>query len=461
MMKRISCLLLCTLVMLSAHSQTASFEQAADAVRNMRVGWNLGNTLDCNSGDTQNMWIEHWANTPSGYETAWGQAVTEYKLFDLFKDAGFNAIRVPVTWYPHMVKEWKFNSYSNSIWDRSLCDMTTYIDPAWMARVHEVVDYVIDHGMYCIINVHHDTGAADTAWLTATAGGYALNHDLYAWLWTQIANEFKDYGERLLFESYNEMLDGYDSWCFASYASPSHYNASAATATYKAINDYAQCFVDAVRATGGNNTQRNLIVNTYGACSGSGSWNAHLKDPLKEMALPDDIANGHIAFEVHTYPNISSIASAKSEVNDMISALRSHLISKGAPVIIGEWGSSDGNDYANRRSNMLEYARYLVERAKAEDIATFYWMGLSDGEDRAVPRWTQPDLVEAIIKGYYGEGGYDASIEDIPSDNAEGDKPCYCPDMPSSDLQGRSFCPWGQGIAIQNGHKFLNPDWVK
>lgn len=456
MKKRIlCCLLLCGTTILPILSQDMTFEHATDAVKNMRVGWNLGNTLDSNSGDTQNMWIEHWANTPTGYETAWGQRVTEYKLFDLFKDAGFNAIRVPVTWYPHMVKEWKFSSYSNSIWNRSLCDMTTYIDPAWMARVHEIVDYVIDHGMYCIINVHHDTGSADTAWLTATAENYERNHELYEWLWTQIANEFKDYGERLLFESYNEMLDGWGSWCFASFASPSRYDATAATATYRAINDYAQSFVDAVRATGGNNTQRNLIVNTYGACSGSGTWNDHLKDPLKEMALPHDISEGHLAFEIHTYPNVSSVSSVKSEVNDMINALRTHLVSKGAPVIIGEWGSSnvdsEANDYIKQRSNLLEFARYLVERAKAEGMATFYWMGLSDGDDRTIPRWTQPDLVDAIIKGYYGEGGYDAAIYNILNDEDYSDSV----KSPSFDLQGRPSNQEQHGIIIKDGHKYL------
>ena len=80
-----------------------SIETADEAVANMRIGWNLGNTLDSNSGDLENMWIEKWSQRrPYDYETAWGQPETKPELFKLFKDAGFNAIRVPVTWYPHM-----------------------------------------------------------------------------------------------------------------------------------------------------------------------------------------------------------------------------------------------------------------------------------------------------------------------------------------------------------------------
>lgn len=96
---------------------TVSFESAWEAVEHMRLGWNLGNTLDSNSGDTLNMWIEHWTDRmPAAYEKAWGQTVVKPELFRLFKEAGFNAIRVPVTWYPHMEAKFNFNTSSNSIW---------------------------------------------------------------------------------------------------------------------------------------------------------------------------------------------------------------------------------------------------------------------------------------------------------------------------------------------------------
>jgi aryl-phospho-beta-D-glucosidase BglC (GH1 family) len=385
-------------------AQSDDFETATEAVANMRVGWNLGNTLDSNSGDASNMWIEAWTRRrPADYETAWGQPVTKPELMKMFKEAGFNAIRVPVTWYPHM--EAKFN-LSGTAWDMASDDIGTTIQEDWMKRVHEVVDYVISQGMYCILNVHHDTGAASTAWLVASEDDYAKQKERFEEVWRQIAEEFKDYGEHLLFEGYNEMLDTYDSWCFASFAAPGNYNNTVATSAYKAINSYAQSFVDAVRATGGNNARRNLIVSTYGACCGSGTWNSHLADPLKKMKLPADSVSNHLIFEVHSYLDVKDLSSVKSEVNQMISSLKTNLVSKGAPVIFGEWGTTTENAYTNYRSNMLAFARYFVERAKTNNICTFYWMGLSDGEHRSVPEFNEADLKDAIIKGYYGDEGY-------------------------------------------------------
>ena len=399
------------------------FETAAEAVANMRVGWNLGNTLDSNSGDVNNMWIEAWTQRrPTDYETAWGQPVTKPELMKMFKAAGFNAIRVPVTWYPHMEATFNgvtWNNATNSLtaWDTAADPIGTKIQEAWMKRVHEVVDYVISQNMYCILNIHHDTGAGSTAWLVASEADYAKQKERFEEVWRQIAEEFKDYDEHLLFEGYNEMLDTYDSWCFASFSAPGNYNSSVATSAYNAINSYAQSFVDAVRSTGGNNAQRNLIVNTYGACNGSGTWNQHLQDPLKQMKLPKDNVSNHLIFEVHTYIGVTNLSNAKSEVNQIISTVKSNLVSKGAPVIFGEWGTSTDKGYENYRSNMLAYARYFVEQAKANNMGTFYWMGLSDGSHRSVPEFNEADLKDAIIKGYYGDEGYQgiSYVEASPS----------------------------------------------
>ena len=397
-------ILIALLVLSSVTAWGTDFETAATAVANMRVGWNLGNTLDSNSGDANNMWIEKWTGrTPSDYEKAWGQPVTKPELIQMFKEAGFNAIRVPVTWYPHMEAKFDLNG---TVWDMTNDDIGTTIQEAWMNRVHEVVDYVISQGMYCILNIHHDTGAANTAWLVASENDYAKQKERFEAVWKQIAEEFKDYDEHLLFEGYNEMLDPYDSWCFASFGTSSGYNASVATSAYNAINSYAQSFVDAVRSTGGNNAQRNLIVNTYGACCGSGTWNSHLQDPLKQMKLPTDNVSHHLIFEVHCYPDVKNLSTAKSDVNQIIRDIKNNLASKGAPVIFGEWGTSTDGAYDNYRSNMLAFARYFVEQAKANNMGTFYWMGLSDGEHRSVPEFNQTDLKDAIIKGYYREEGY-------------------------------------------------------
>ncbi len=398
-----------------------NFETAQQAVKNMKVGWNLGNTLESHSGDTLNMWIEHWTDrTPADYEQAWGQPVTKPELLAMMKNAGFNAIRVPVTWYPHMEAEFNFTSWNNSIWNPSNDDLGTQIQSAWMQRVHEVVDYVISQGMYCILNVHHDTGASNTAWLIADGDVYNRQKDRFEAIWTQIAEEFKDYDQHLLFEGYNEMLDVKRSWCFASFAADGNYDADIAESAYQAINNYAQSFVNAVRATGGNNSQRNLVVCTYGACDGSGSWNSHLQDPLKKMQLPQDNAENHLIFEIHSYPDVKNLSSVKNEVNKMINNWKQHLVSKGAPVIVGEWGTSTDKAYDNYRGNLLDYAKYMVQQTKANDIATFHWMGLSDGEHRSVPEFDQQDLADAILQGYYGEEGYsDIAATETDDDRAQ------------------------------------------
>lgn len=390
-----SVLLLATTVLLMTGTRVvaADFETAAEAVRNMGVGWNLGNTLDANSQSVSGNPSEdaYWGQQGLESQTCWGQAETKPELLKMMREAGFGAIRVPVTWYNHMDRNGKVNA-------------------EWMKRVHEVIDYVIDQGLYCILNVHHDTGADDagkwTSWLKADEASYAANKARYEYLWQQIAEEFKDYDQKLLFESYNEMLDSQSSWCFASFNTPQRYDAAVAASAYSAINKYAQSFVNVVRATGGNNARRNLIVNTYGACCGSGSWNAHLQDPLKEMKIPvDEIAgSGHIAVQVHSYPNVQNLTSTKAEVDGMFSALKTYLVDKGVPVIVGEWGTANSGetDYDVRRENVLQFADYFVKKAKAYNCATFYWMGLSEGTNRSLPVFNQKDLAQAIVQAWHG-----------------------------------------------------------
>ena len=392
----------------AADTGADSFEKAPQAVDNMKIGWNLGNTLDAFNDDTMNKLTS---------ETCWSQPKTKAELFPMFKDAGFGAIRVPVTWFNHMDTDGK-------------------VDKAWMKRVHEVVDYVINAGLYCILNVHHDTGAdseGHTSWLKADMDIYNNVKEKYEYLWQQIATEFRDYDEHLLFEGYNEMLDADNSWSYASSKNTGSYDATAASAAYSAINSYAQSFVNAVRATGGNNAMRNLIVNTYGSCSGEGTWNAHLQDPLQQMQLPTDNVADHLIFEVHAYPGLAGgMSNAKSSINQIMSAVETHLASKGAPVIFGEWGTENYyTDYDNRHNDMLAFAQYFVEQAKAKGFATFYWMGLSDGTHRSVPEFNQADLKDAIYKGYYGVTP--SSISTLPVENTSSAVEHYY------DLQGRQF----------------------
>lgn len=355
-------LFVCTLLM-SSTSWAASFENAKDAVTNMGVGWNLGNTLDAN--DASKTW-----KTTAEHETCWGQPVTKPELIKMMKEAGFGTIRVPVTWYQEM-------------------DANGKVNDAWMKRVKEVVDYVIDNDMYCILNVHHDTGADSNtfkSWLKASGNSFKANQEKYEYLWKQIAETFKDYDQKLIFEAYNEMLDEKSTW-----NEPVN-----KTDGYKAINDYAKSFVTTVRNTGGNNKDRNLIVNTYSASS--------TPDAMKNLDKPEE--SNHIIFQIHSYPNWQSKSNAKNEIDNLISNIKSNLLNR-APVIIGEYATfttwpSNIDYYSTDREVALYAMDYLIKETKNAGIATCYWMGMSDGANRTLPAFHQADLAQTLIKAYYG-----------------------------------------------------------
>lgn len=402
-----------------ATMQAQSFETAQEAVTNMGVGWNLGNTLEATKWGQSQGW--NWSSV-TAHENEWGQPTTKPELLKMMKEAGFGAIRVPVTWFQEM-------------------DSNGKVKAEWMKRVHEVVDYVINNGMYCILNVHHDTGEGEDHWLYANTTCYNNVKDTYQYLWQQIAAEFKDYDQKLLFESYNEMLDKYGSWNYAMSKRTGGYDETEAKDAYDAINQYAQLFVNTVRSSGGNNAQRNLVVNTYGACCG-GKWgtNELPMEPLKQMKLPTDMTTGHLLFQVHSYPGLKSnnLSTIKTQVTTMMSDLKTVLAAKGAPVIIGEWGTlNDDSDvnYANNKTNYLDFCKHFVTEAKKNDIATFYWMGLTDGVFRSQPLFSQPDLAETIVKAYYG------TTEGFKFPTIEGGVDFIC-------FEGEKALDWGDGITI-------------
>jgi aryl-phospho-beta-D-glucosidase BglC (GH1 family) len=373
--------------------QAQSFETAQEAVTNMGVGWNLGNTLEAHAKKSNPDIDSYWGQEGLESENDWGQPNTKPEVFKMMKEAGFGAIRIPVTWYNHMDKDGNVNA-------------------EWMARVKQVVDYALAEGLYCIINVHHDTGADEAgthvSWIKAEGANYEKNKSKFEKLWLQIATEFKDYDQKLLFESYNEMLDKYSSWNYATSNKSGGYNETEAMDAYKAINDYAQSFVNVVRGTEGNNGVRNLVVNTYGACCG-GKWGSNElpMGPIREMKLPDDVTSNHLIFQIHSYPGLkpNNLAAIKTQVTTMMSDLKTILAAKGAPVIVGEWGTlNDDSDvnYNNNKTNYLDFCKHFVTEAKNNGIITFYWMGLSDGSNRSLPVFHQPDLAETIVKAYRG-----------------------------------------------------------
>lgn len=347
------------------------YEAASVAVKNMIAGWNLGNTLDA------------YANGVTGLatETCWGQPKTEAYLMKKFKEKGFTAIRVPVTWKDHM-------------------DSAGNVDEAWMKRVEEVVNYVLDNGMYCILNVHHDTGADPSAWLKADGTTYAASNAKFKYLWQQIADHFKNYGEKLVFEGYNEMLTGSNP--NAQWNQPTNLD------NLQYINKFAQDFVDAVRSTGGKNTYRNLIVNTYAG--------SHNDNTLGRFVVPTDPCGNqsHLAVEVHTYDpydwvntyNKKWTEQCTAEVTNLFAMLDKYIIQKGYPVVIGEYGSNGAGEVTiNKNSTDAEKAEAakqatdITKLCKQYGGAAFYWMGIVDGTDRSEAsfKWSMEQVADAIV----------------------------------------------------------------
>ena len=363
-----------TLDQVDMNNSNYAGESALQAVKNMGLGYNLGNSMDAVA-----MWLNMSNNSVNDFEKAWGQQPTTKAMMDFLKKNGFNAVRIPVTWFQHMKDDGT-------------------VDKAWMNRVQEIVDYVIDNGMYCILNVHHDTGAdpddkSYTHWIKADVDNYNANKEKFENLWTQIATRFQNYDQHLVFEGYNEMLDADNTW-----------NAPKNANSYKGLNGYAQSFVNAVRATGGNNATRNLIINTYAAANGD--------EVLNNLTIPTDKVEGHIAVEVHTYAPWDWFAtkgawdaSCTNEIKNMFTRLNNKFISKGIPCIIGEYGthgskSVDKNSTDAQKKAAADQAADIVKQAKAYGVATFYWMSIFEGTDRTVPQWTLPTVVEAMQKAY-------------------------------------------------------------
>lgn len=441
-MKKRLTIIFALLLTIGSTAKAENFESATDAVKNMGVGWNLGNTLDANNQTISDITNDaYWGQQGLESETCWGQPFATQEFIRMMKKAGFTAIRVPVTWYNHMDKDGN-------------------VSEEWMKRVKEVVDYVISEDLYCILNVHHDTGAdsKDASgkltgyhWIKADPDNYTTNKAKYVGLWKQIAETFKDYGQTLLFEGYNEMLDANSCWNYPTwYADGKNYDADYAKKSLETINSYAQSFVSTVRGTGGNNATRNLIVNTYAASSG-GAWgnNTHPQEPLEQLVLPTDAAKNHLIVEVHSYPSITSgISSAKSGLDWTFNNLKEKLIDRlKVPVIIGEWGTSNvdnGSDYIDRRETMIAFCDYFVKLGKKYNIATFYWMGLSDGKARSQLVFNQPDLAETITKAYHGA-------------NYEGEYPTAGTPSEGVVFEGEQQLEWGLAIQM-SADLFTNLD---
>ena len=327
---------------------------ALEATRLMGNGINLGNTLEaCDN----NVGIK--TNTPLSYETHWGQPKTTQAMIDGMKAAGFDTIRIPVAWMTNATHLYE-GDYT--------------IDADYMDRVEEVVRYARKAGMYVIINDHWDGG-----WYgmfgSESAETRALAMEAYKGMWQQIAERFRDYSDYLIFESANEELGGRFDENSPLYCSDSVVTYLTDDERYALTNEINQTFVDVVRATGGNNATRFLLIAGY-----STDIDQTCDDRFQ---MPKDTADSKLMVSVHyydpwSYCGASSAASATKwgkvsdyEYMDQQLAKMTKFTEAGYGVVIGEYGALPCSD--GLKDNTLAYHTAFLDACTKYNLTNCLW----------------------------------------------------------------------------------------
>jgi len=313
-------------------------ETAREMAASMKIGWNLGNALEAHNNLTPN-------------ETGWGNPPVTQALMNGVAAQGFGSVRIPVTW------------------GTMIGDAPNYtIDSAWLNRVAEVVEYVHAAEMTAIINIHHD-GANSSYWLSVknadlTGPAKAAIDAKFTAVWRQIAQKFKNTGKYLLFEAFNELHDG--SWGDGS------------TAQRNRVNELNQIFVNTVRAVGGENSSRFLVIP---------GWVTRPSVTVSSLVLPTDPAPDRLIVTFHFYDPYNFAGSAQqkvwgdkalpgnwaneSYVRNTFNSVKTKFVDNGIPVIIGEYGAvnQSGDAFAHRKY----YMEYVTKYAHDCRFVPFYW----------------------------------------------------------------------------------------
>jgi endoglucanase len=349
MKKRILTAAYTLLLVLAIHAQTTDVApdqtgmtlSAQEWDKNVVMGWNLGNALESGGG-----------------ETGWGNPKTTQDMIKYVKSQGFNAIRIPVRWTEQLSDE------TNMV-----------VKETWLNRVKEIVDWCLAEDMYVIINVHHE------AWLDRNPFNTKKteNNKKLAALWKCIATFFRDYDQRLAFAGTNEtiaLVDGQENW-------------NKPTDEWQTVqNSYNQTFIDAVRATGGKNYYRHLVVQTY-ACNGYYGLDGG-------FITPTDVVEGRMSVEFHCYDPYEYAGSGayyywgkkykdmgKSVPSSDETTLSNYFLriynkwwKEGLGVVLGEYGATchyQNDDKETQMENLQYYYKCMVSEARKRGFAAFAW----------------------------------------------------------------------------------------
>lgn len=339
----------------------------------MKVGWNLGNSLEA-------------CNATSANETMWGNPKTTKQLIDGVKAAGFKTVRIPCAWSGYIVNH-----------------ETYKIDDAWLSRVKEVVDYCVENDMYAIVNIHWDGGWRDENPVKDKQEEINKKHKA---LWEQIAVYFRDYDEHLLFAGTNEIT--------SSSENPTAENIEVQLS-------FNQVFVNAVRSTGGHNAWRNLIVQAY---------NTNINQAVQYLKMPIDPTPDRLMVEVHYYdpwefclkedgytylwgsefagnPNAATLG-MEDWVDEQFLKMKTNFVDKGYPVIMGEYGAHLRTDLPeipqqNHIKSRNNYLNYVTKSALAYGLVPIYWDNGNTGHygfglfDRSNGNQAHSDAIQAIV----------------------------------------------------------------
>jgi len=352
--------------------------EAFQFASSMKIGWNLGNTFDA-----------HINMTPR--ETAWGNKRPTQELMNGLKKLGFGAVRIPVTWGTMIDDN---NNYA--------------INSAWMNLVTEAVNFALRAGLKVIINIHHD-GADSHYWLSVKSADLtgarkeAIDRKFIA-VWKQIAEKFKNTGENLIFEGFNELHDG--SW------------GNGNAAQHRRINELNQIFVDTVRAAGGENSNRYLLIH---------GWVTRPSVTVSSLVMPKDTAQNKLIVGIHYYDPYDFSGSGKekvwgnkanprgwaneSHVRETFNSVKRKFVDNGIPVIIGEYGSIN-HDSWDAPLYRAYYIEYITKYAVDCGFVPFYWdnggfgygsekFGLIDRDTGAPADDYAEAVVEAMMRAVY------------------------------------------------------------
>jgi len=370
-----------TLLILTVLGSTVSFAQAqlpnaTEIAPKMYPGWNLGNTLE--GGGTDNVYTN---NGGLGAEKAWQGTTTTQDIIDFVAAQGFKSVRIPASWVMGHIID---------------ADELT-IDPVWMARVKEIVDYCINDGLYVLLNDHWDGG-----WIQGTfkqdisEPTVAANCEKMKKLWTQIAEAFKDYDEHLLFAGLNEPEAEKED-------------------QIKVLMTYEQAFIDAVRATGGNNASRTLVVQ-------GPNTSIELSSQYVDMSKFEDTASKALMIEVHyysppqftgvwegpngdepyyfwgaanhvpsgTYKKYNCTWGEEAYVREQFQMMKEAFVDKGYPVILGEYGA-----------NWREFSNSSIQKKHDASL----WLFHKTINEEAIKRGIIPYVWDINNPNRYGTGG--------------------------------------------------------